>query len=256
MVKIKEETFNRLFNAFILIGMLVSVIIASAFKFQDPEANRWMLGISAFGTVMGVISTVLSANGIIWNFVFGLIDVLIYSYGLYMTGTTSTLLLHVFYIVPMEFIGFFQWRKKGAHGTTQVKAEKLSTKLWLRFSILFAGVLAIAFGISLFSAAGLSGGLSAMDFSEVNVAKVFLDATVTASNIVALVLMSMAYMEQWYLWTLVNLSSVVLWSITLAQDPSSGYTVVFLVKYIFYLINGLNAIRIWKRLSSTVVKDA
>lgn len=247
MTKIKEETFNKVFNAFILIGMLVSVIIASAMNFQDPQANRLMLTISAFGTVMGVISTVLSANGIIWNFVFGLIDVVIYAYGLYMTGTTATLLLHVFYIIPMEFIGFFQWRKRGAHGTTQVKAEKLTARSWLRFGLLFLAVLAVAFGISLVSAAG---GFRSMDLSQVNVAKVFLDATVTSSNIVALVLMSMAYMEQWYLWTLVNLSSVVLWTITLVQDPSSSYTIVFLIKYVFYFINGLNAIRIWRKLSN------
>ncbi len=59
----------------------------------------------------------------------------------------------------------------------------------------------------------------------------------------------MAYMEQWYVWTLVNLSSIVLWSVNLATTPGSAYTVVMLIKYVFYLLNGLNAIRIWLKLS-------
>ena len=56
-------------------------------------------------------------------------------------------------------------------------------------------------------------------------------------------------MEQWYIWTLVNLSNIALWSVNLATTPDSAYTVVMLIKYVFYLINGLNAIRIWLKLS-------
>ena len=62
-------------------------------------------------------------------------------------------------------------------------------------------------------------------------------------------MMAFAYMEQWYLWTLVNLSSVVLWTITLLTEPQVGYAVIPIVKYSFYFINGINGIRIWRKLS-------
>ena len=84
---------------------------------------------------------------------------------------------------------------------------------------------------------------------EVNLQKSILDALVTTANIVALVMMAFAYMEQWYLWTLVNLSSVVLWTITLLTEPQVGYAVIPIVKYSFYFINGINGIRIWRKLS-------
>ena len=100
-----EKTFNKVFNAFILIGMAVCVIISCIFKIQEPGARTALLIVSTFGALMGVVSVVLSANGSIWTFVFGLVDVLIYSYILYDSKMPSQLLLYVGYFIPMEFIG-------------------------------------------------------------------------------------------------------------------------------------------------------
>lgn len=241
-----EDRFNKVFSAFILIGMAVAVIASSALRFSDPGVSRGLLALSAFGALMGVISTVLSANGIIWTFLFGLVDVLIYSFNLsqQIPIPISTLLLHVCYFIPMEFIGFFKWRKRLADGKSQVRPRHLDSKGWLLSALLFAAVFALSFTLS-YLAAGRSGGGEAAAMS-----KVALDALMTTSNIVALVLMSMAYMEQWYLWTLVNISSVIFWTVTLVNQPDGAASVVYLVKYVFYFINGLNGIRIWSKLCS------
>lgn len=244
MKKLTEDRFNHVFNAFILIGMLVAVIAASALKFSDPEVSRFMLLLSAFGAIMGVVSTVLSANGIIWTFLFGLVDVLIYSFNLSQQTPLpiSTLLLHVCYFIPMEFIGFYKWRKRGATGKVQVRSRHLDRKGWLLSALLFAVVFALAFALSHF-AAGRGG-------AAVNLPKVALDALMTTANIVALVLMSMAYMEQWYLWTMVNVSSVIFWTVILISQPEEAASIVYLTKYVFYFINGINGIRIWSKLCS------
>ena len=69
-------------------------------------------------------------------------------------------------------------------------------------------------------------------------------------SIVALVLMALAFTDQWYLWVLVNISSIVTFAAKLsAGGPESSYTVALLLKYIFYLLNSINAIRIWLKLS-------
>lgn len=91
----KEQTFNKWFNIFILAGMTVCVILSTIFKMQEPGARQTLLVISAFGALMGVVSTVLSANGSLWNFLFGLIDVSIYSYILFDSQMPSQFLLHV-----------------------------------------------------------------------------------------------------------------------------------------------------------------
>ncbi len=237
----KEQTFNKWFNIFILAGMTVCVILSTILKMQEPEARQTLLVISAFGALMGVVSTVLSANGSLWNFLFGLIDVSIYSYILFDSQMPSQFLLHVLYIIPMEFVGIFQWRKRGADGKKAVKARRLNGKSALLYGLLFLGVLAATSAISYFAILKAGG--------EVNLQKSILDALVTTANIVALVMMAFAYMEQWYLWTLVNLSSVVLWTITLLTEPQVGYAVIPIVKYSFYFINGINGIRIWRKLS-------
>lgn len=235
-----EKTFNKLFSVFIMAGMALCVILSCIGKMQQDGARTALLIVSAFGALMGVASTVLSANGSIWTFVFGLIDVAIYSYILYDSKMPSQFLLHVGYFIPMEFIGFFQWRKKGADSKTKVKAQHLKGKKWLTYGMLFAAVFAVSFAISWFALQKTG--------DPANYGKMALDALVTTANIVALVMMAFAYMEQWYLWTLVNLASVVLWTITLINQPGADYAVIPLVKYIFYFINGLNGIRIWMKL--------
>ena len=235
-----EKTFNKWFNVFILVGMSACVILSCIGKLQQDGARTALLIISAFGALMGVASTILSANGSIWTFLFGLIDVVIYSYILYDSKMPTQFLLHVGYFIPMQFIGFFQWRKKGADSKTKVKAQHLKGGLWLKYGLLFVAVFAAAFAIAWF-ALQKSG-------DSANYWKMALDALVTTANIVALVMMAFAYMEQWYLWTLVNLASVVLWTITLIHQPGADYAIIPLVKYTFYLINGINGIRIWMNL--------
>ena len=238
-----EKTFDKFFNAFILIGMTVCVILSCIFKMQEEGARTALLLLSTFGAIMGVVSVVLSANGSIWTFVFGLVDVLIYSYILYDSKMPSQLLLYVGYFIPMEFIGFWQWHKRGANAKKKVKAQRMDGRKWLMFAGIFAAVFAASLAISWF--ATTRGG------EELLWRKTVLDALITTANITALIMMAMAYTEQWYIWTLVNFTAIIQWAVTLATVPDAGYAIVPLVKYSFYLLNGLNAIRIWMRLSRT-----
>lgn len=220
--------------------MTVCVILSCIGKIQEPDARRGLLLLSAFGAIMGVASTVLSANGSIWNFLFGFIDVLIYSIILFESKMPSQFLLHVLYFLPMEVVGFIQWRKRGASGKTKVKAQRLKGIKWLWYALFFLGVFAVSFSLSWFiqDKAG-----------SADLLKCCLDAMITTSNIVALVMMAFAYLEQWYLWMMVNVFSMVIWALTMRNDPSAEYAVIPLIKYLFYFINGINGIRIWLKLS-------
>ena len=61
-------------------------------------------------------------------------------------------------------------------------------------------------------------------------------------------------MEQWYVWILVNVFSIFLWSEKAMSSAESSYTVVMVIKYSFYLLNSLNGLRIWYALSRDSVK--
>jgi nicotinamide mononucleotide transporter len=152
----------------------------------------------------------------------------------------------------MQFVGFWQWRKrgaaleKGAGGESGLRARRLSRRQWAWLAAgLLAGVAALYLILLFVDKAQLAQGR----IDSVSKPKVLLDATVMALNIAGQVLLSFAFMEQWYIWILVNISSISLWAVTLMGPGASGNAAVMLVKYIFYLLNSLNGLRIWLNLS-------
>lgn len=236
-----EKLFNKYFNAFILIGMAVVTVLVTAIKFRSAENGQWLLLISAFGSLMGVLCTVLSANGHILTFLFGLIDVSIYGAMCLAGARYGNAALHLLYFLPMQFIGFFQWKKRGAKADKEVKARRLSGKQWLLYSGLFLAGLVIAYYV-----------LLAMDKTEAaGVVKwlVLMDAFSMMCNLIGQFLLSTAYMDQWFFWIGVNVSTIIMWVLTLRQDPSSAYATIYIVKYSFYLLNSFNGLRIWLNLS-------
>lgn len=236
-----EKQFNKYFNAFILIGMAVVTVLVTAIKFRSAENGQWLLLISAFGSLMGVLCTVLSANGHILTFLFGLIDVSIYGAMCLAGARYGNAALHLLYFLPMQFVGFFQWKKRGAKADKEVKARRLSGKQWLLYSGLFLAGLVIAYYV-----------LLAMDKTEAaGVVKwlVLMDAFSMMCNLIGQFLLSTAYMDQWFFWIGVNVSTIIMWVLTLRQDPSSAYATIYIVKYSFYLLNSFNGLRIWLNLS-------
>ena len=236
-----EKQFNKYFNAFIVLGMAVVTVLVTAIKFRDAENGQWLLLISAFGSLMGVMSTVLSANGRILTFLFGLIDVSIYGAMCLAGARYGNAALHLLYFLPMQFVGFFQWKKRGADAKQEVKARRLSGKQWMLYGGIFLVGLMIAYFV-----------LAAMDKTEAaGIVKwlVLMDAFSMMCNLVGQYLLSTAYMDQWFFWIGVNVSTIIMWVLTLRQDASSAYATIYVVKYSFYLVNSFNGLRIWYNLS-------
>lgn len=241
-----EKTFNKIFG-FVLMGLMVlTIVIITAFRIINQEdANVLMLVVASFGTLMGFASAVMSANGMIWTFFFGLIDVLACCLVTADNGAWGDFGLHLFYLLPMQFVGFWQWRKRGAKGIAkEVRARRLT---WKQRGLIAAGALcclALAYGILFkIQEATIADGLA------VNKAKVFFDAAVLTFNVIGQILMSLAFMEQWVLWNIVNISNIGLWGVIMFTEPEGGYTIVMFIKYCFYLINSINGLRIWINLS-------
>ena len=126
-----EERFNKMFNAFILIGMTVALILTTVIKLGGSDTGKTLLLVSAFGSLMGVLATVCSANGKIITFLFGLIDVAIYGVICFINWRhgnpgLGNAILHFVYFVPMQFVGFYQWRNRGADASKSVKARRFT----------------------------------------------------------------------------------------------------------------------------------
>ena len=242
----KEESFNKLFSAFVLVGMSVALVLTTVIKLSRPGADPTLLLVAAFGSLMGVCATVASANGKIITFLFGLLDVSIYGVMCLINwrGGSSGLgnaVLHFVYFVPMQFVGFAQWRRRGASGGGEVKARRFTPKQWAICAAAFLAVSVVAYLV-----------IAKFDKSAADTflkTAVVLDVLPLVCNLIGQLLMSTAYMEQWIFWIGVNVFTIAMWTNTLLTDPRNEFAVIYIIKYAFYLVNSLNGLRIWLRLS-------
>ena len=241
-MRMTEKQFNKYFSAFILIGMAVVTCIVTGIKLRGAAEGQtlWLL-MSALGSLMGVLATVCSANGWIITFLFGVLDVTIYGVACWvnwMEGGSGlgNALLHFLYFVPMQLVGFLQWKRRGAKGDSQVKARRLTPAMrwaWLGISVVATVVLYLI--LARFDRSAAQGFLRVA---------VILDVIPLVCNVIGQLLMSTAYMEQWIFWIAVNIFSIALWI-----NSDQSFAPVYIVKYSFYLLNSFNGLRIWYNLS-------
>lgn len=220
------------YDWFLIIGVIASNIIYSVLS-----GNVDVVG--SVAGIAGVLCVVLVAKGSIWNYLFGIINVSMYAYISYKADLYGDAALNALYYVPMQFVGWWQWRKRGAAMSqaeagdrgVQVKARRFT---WEQRLMLGLGC----------AAAVIVGGYILKYFGD---PQPFKDSATTVLSIVAQALMALAFMEQWALWIVTNIISVIMWCICVARgDAHAG---VMVIMWVFYLLNSLNGLRVWLRLS-------
>lgn len=221
-----------LYDWFLIIGVIASNIIYSIMT-----GTLDVLG--SLAGITGVLCVVLVAKGSIWNYLFGLVNVSLYAYISYKASLYGDAALNALYYVPMQFIGYWQWRRRGAAISeseaggdgVQVKARRFT---WGQRAFLAAGCMAavVAVGFVL---------------KHLGDPQPFKDSTTTVLSIVAQALMAMAFMEQWALWIVTNIVSVTMWIICVMRGEA--HAGVMVIMWFFYLLNSINGFRVWLKLS-------
>lgn len=220
------------YDWFLIIGVIASNIIYSALS-----GNVDIVG--SVAGIAGVLCVVLVAKGSIWNYLFGIVNVSMYAYISYKAALYGDAALNAMYYVPMQFIGWWQWRKRGAAVSTgesadesvQVEARRFG---WRQRVVLFVCCTIAVVGV----------GFLLKHFGD---PQPFKDSTTTVLSIVAQALMALAFMEQWILWIITNMVSVVMWVICVSRgEPHASFMVIM---WSFYLLNSINGLRVWLKLS-------
>lgn len=221
-----------LYDWFLIAGVIVSNVLYSILT-----GTLDVLG--SLAGITGVLCVVLVAKGSIWNYLFGLVNVSLYAYISYKASLYGDAGLNALYYLPMQFIGWWQWRKRGAAVSesdsdgsgVQVKARRFGRlgRVILALSCV-AAIVAMGF---ILQAAGDP--------------QPFKDSATTVLSIVAQALMAMAFMEQWVLWIITNVISVVMWSVCVARGEA--HAGVMVIMWVFYLLNSVNGLRVWLKLS-------
>ena len=225
-----------LYDWFLIVGVIASNIIYSVMT-----GTLDVLG--SVAGITGVLCVVLVAKGSIWNYLFGLVNVSLYAWISYKAALYGDAGLNAFYYVPIQFVGWWQWRKRGA-AVSSDEARKLSGEEDVRVK-----ARRMSWSQRLYLALGCIAGIVAVGLllRHLGDPQPFKDSTTTVLSIVAQALMAMAFMEQWCLWIITNIVSVVMWTICVVRGEA--HAGVMVIMWVFYLLNSLNGFRVWLRLS-------
>lgn len=226
---------HKLLNAYD--WFLITGVIASNLIYSFMSGILDVIG--SVAGIAGVLCVVLVAKGSIWNYLFGLVNVSMYAYISYTASLYGDAAMNALYYLPMQFIGWWQWRKRGAtiseqeaaEGSCQVKARRCS---WKQRTLLAISC----------TAAIVVGGFVLEYFGD---PQPFKDSTTTVLSIVAQALMALAFMEQWILWIITNVVSVAMWVVCVIRGEA--HAAVMVIMWSFYLLNSINGLRVWHKLS-------
>ncbi|HGO5814983.1 TPA: nicotinamide riboside transporter PnuC [Mannheimia haemolytica] len=231
LTKLKQEFFGG-WTRFEASWLMLFLAIQIAIFIYQPDS--WIATIAA---ITGILCVVFVGKGKISNYLFGLISVSLYAYISYTFQLYGEMMLNLLVYVPVQFIGFYFWRKNMTSentvnnaGVEEVIAKALTAKQWV--------IVAITTIIGTFLYIELLKYLGS--------ALAILDGATVVISIVAQILMVLRYREQWALWIIVNMMTIALWTAMYFQNGETSLPL--LVMYVMYLCNSIYGYYNWIKL--------
>ena len=201
---------------------------AQAFGASHPalsaSAVKACVVCSIIAAIIGVINVVLGGKGKLSNYFFGVISACLMIY-INLTVRNYGIMLVSVYNLVMQFVGFRAWSKNMNSATHEVK--KIHMKGSKR--LLYAGIIAVATVVL---------GFIMRYFGD---AHPFIDAFITASQVIAMIMMVSMYAEQWWLWIAINIASIFLFL------TSREVTLALALMYMVYFVNSIIMCVRWEK---------
>lgn len=198
-------------------------------------ANSIILGLSLYwgdgiipiiSAMTGITCVIFVSKKMMLNYVVGAINVGLYAYLAFSSKLYGDAMLNAFYYFPCQFIGLWLWSKSSKSEDGEVKAKKLTAKQrFILVLISFVAIIAYSFVLKM-----LGGNIP------------FIDATSTVLSVIAMILMMKQYLEQWYIWVVVNSVSIVMWAISIKGGSGDMST---LIMWVLYLLNSIYGLTNW-----------
>ncbi|MFC3189936.1 nicotinamide riboside transporter PnuC [Pseudocitrobacter faecalis] len=201
--------------------------------------------IEAVGTVAGLLCIWLASLERIVNYFFGLVNVTLFAIIFFQIQLYASLLLQLFFFAA-NIYGWYAWSRQ----TTQHEAElqirwlpKPKAIGWLAACVVAIGLMTIY--IDPVFAFLTRVAVNVMQFFGLNVTQPtlqpdafpFWDSCMMVLSIVAMVLMTRKYVENWLLWVIINVISVVIFALQGVYAMSLEYLILTFI--------ALNGSRLW-----------
>ena len=184
--------------------------------------------IGILSAVTGILNVILNGKGKVSSYLFGLINIVLYTYISYSARFYGMAMLYALYFFPMNIYGFFSWSRHIDSETCEVEKRRISAR-WRWISAL-----------TVIAAAGIYGyGLQRLGGSLP-----YIDALITSLSIVAMAATVKRCYEQWVMWIIADVITAVMWAIDCSRGSSSIAT---LMMWIIFVINGVIMYVRWRR---------
>lgn len=201
--------------------------------------------IEAVGTIAGLLCIWLASQEKIVNYLFGIINVTLFAIIFFQIQLYASLLLQIFFFVA-NIYGWYAWSRVNSLHQAELKIR------WLKpsHSIAMVTISVIAIIVLTFNIDKVFGFLAftavdLLNFFGANlVAPVlepdafpFWDSAMTVLSIVAMILMTRKLVENWLIWSVINVISIVIFY------KQGVYAMS--IEYILLLAIAINGSRLW-----------
>jgi len=195
------------------------------FAATDRENAWWYILVSSVSAVCGIFCVVLCAAGKKTQYYWGFVNIAAYIVVAWINKYYGEVMLNAFYYFPTQFVGLYFWSKNYNTRSKTVKTKKMSAQT-IVISLIVIGLCIWGYRTVLVWLGG---------------AATWLDSASTAFSLIANALMVMRYREQWVLWIVVDIITVVMW--VLAGDP------IQTTMWAVYLLNAFYGFHMWTMLN-------
>ncbi|MEB4676806.1 nicotinamide riboside transporter PnuC [Enterobacteriaceae bacterium G50] len=201
--------------------------------------------IEAVGTVAGLLCIWLASLEKIVNYFFGLVNVTLFAIIFFQIQLYASLLLQLFFFAA-NIYGWYAWSRQTQQNEAELQIRWLPKPKaigWLAACVVAIGLMTVY--IDPVFAFLTRVAVNVMQFFGLNVTQPalqpdafpFWDSCMMVLSIVAMVLMTRKYVENWLLWVIINVISVVIFALQGVYAMSLEYLILTFI--------ALNGSRMW-----------
>ena len=249
------------------IFLVVSGLFLIMIGLYDFSGGGWVWAVKGLwkgiiGTTVGVIAwtgivnVFLVGKGKISNYFWGMINASLYGIFAITVGYTGDAMLGLFFYVPAQVVGYVLWKKSLDNTKTVagedvvVKARKITWKAIVFYIIMTTG-LSTGFYylipvVDVWLNHDLLGGASTTYSYIHNQAAHILDAVSNSLAMVAMTMMLRRYTIQWYVWIIMDIIYVVMFSGINGKPPEP----TIIIMYGVYIINAIYGSYLWAKVEA------
>ena len=230
--------------------IILAMTIAELFVAIFDETN---VGSAIFNysiTLAGFLYLVCAARCSFWIFILGFYQPIAYGFVCLNAQVYGEMIINFAYFAPMQIVGAILWfknAKKNKFTSDTPRVEKVEIKTLKPKQYLWLVPVVIATYIILY-----------FILTKLNGQRLpYLDALISVGYTLGTLLLTLRYVENWYVYLVVNALSCVLWVILAVQGNGDAWYIFILdIAYLLYTIIGLVQWRKYAKLDKQTESDS